>query len=91
MIEILNEIKNKYDAYYFANKYGEANTHKEQFKKLSEYLKEDELSQRALNWISQCYDCYYVNEYNEENNSNPFYYLENKIKEYESRDLNDKN
>lgn len=77
----LNEIKEGYDAFYFANKYGEESTHKEQFKKLRELLKNDEMSQRALNWISNCYDCYYINEYNGEDNSNPFYYLECKIKE----------
>lgn len=77
----LNEIKESYDAYYFANKYDEENTHKEQFEKLSNLLKDDELAQRALSWISNCYDCYYKDEYNAENDNNPFYYLECKIKE----------
>lgn len=79
--EYLLEIWKSYDAFYFANKYGEENTHKEQFKKLRELLKSDELSQRALNWISQCYDCYYKNEYEGMNDDNPFYYLQNKVEE----------
>lgn len=81
----LNEIKESYDAYYFANKYGEELTHKEQFEKLSKLLKDDELAQRALSWISNCYDCYYKDspEFNVEDNNNPFYYLETKIKESE--------
>lgn len=77
----LLEIYQEYDAYYFANKYGEESTHKEQFKRLRELLKDDELSQRALNWISICYDCYYAKEYTEKNDNNPFYYLQNKINE----------
>ena len=77
----LLEIYQEYDAYYFANKYGEESTHKEQFKRLRELLKDDELSQRALNWISSCYDCYYAKEYTEKNDNNPFYYLQNKINE----------
>lgn len=84
MLKKLNEIKDEYDAYYIENKYGEG-THKEQFQKLREYLKDDGMSMRALNWISYCYDCYYKDdeEYNVENYSNPFYYLETKIKEVE--------
>ena len=77
----LLDIYNDYDAYYFANKYGEESTHKEQFKRLRELLREDELSQRALNWVSNCYDCYYAKEYVEMNDNNPFYYLQNKINE----------
>lgn len=82
MLKKLNEIKDEYDAYYIENKYGEG-THKEQFKKLREHLKDDEMSMRALNWISQCYDCYYKDDkiYNIEGDANPFYYLETKIKE----------
>lgn len=79
----LLDIWREYDAFYIANKYGEELTHKEQFKKLRELLKQDELSQRALNWISQCYDCYYKNEFENMNNENPFYYLQNKINEIE--------
>lgn len=80
--DLLNIWKD-YDAFYFANKYGEESTHIEQFKNLRELLKQDELSQRALNWISQCYDCYYKNEFEGMNNDNPFYYLQCKINEME--------
>lgn len=85
MLKKLNEIKDGYDAYYIENKYGEEGTHKEQFEKLREYLKDDEMSMIALNWISHRYDCYYKDDedYNVENDSNPFYYLETKIKEVE--------
>ena len=41
------------------------------------------MSNRALNWISQCYDCYYKNEYDEQDASNPFYYLQCKINNLE--------
>ena len=52
----LLEIWKSYDAYYFANKYGEETTHKKEFKNLRESLKFDEMSYRALNWISKCYE-----------------------------------
>lgn len=77
----LLEIWKSYDAYYFANKYLEETTHKKEFKNLRESLKFDEMSYRALNWISQCYDSYYKNEYENKDDSNPFYYLQCKINE----------
>ena len=80
----LLKIWESYDAYYLANKYGEETTHKEEFKKLRELLKDDEMSHRALNWISRCYDCYYKNEYEEKNDNNPFYYLQNELNNLES-------
>lgn len=83
-MEELNEIRESYDAFYFDNKYGEESTHKEQFEKLRELLKDNELALRALNWISVNYDCYYKDEYNEGSNINPFYYLECEIKKLES-------
>ena len=83
MLKSLNEIKNGYDAYYIENKYGEETTHKEQFEKLREYLKDDGTSTRAFNWIPHCYDCYHKDDKvsNIEGDANPFYYLETKIKE----------
>ncbi len=79
----LLEIWTSYDAYYIGNKYGEENTHKEQFERLRELLKSDEASYKTLNWISQYYDSYYKNEYDLKNRDNPFYYLQCKINELE--------
>ena len=42
----LLEIWENYDAYYFANIYGEGTTHKAQFERLSELLP-DEVSSKA--------------------------------------------
>lgn len=86
--DLLN-IWTSYDAYYFANKYGEGTTHKEEFEKLNKLLN-DNLSVRALSWILNCYDCYYKNEYDEKNDSNPFYYLQCKLNELEGKDKNEK-
>jgi hypothetical protein len=80
----LMEIKQEYDCYFIDNKYGDKGTHDKQFDKLRKLLKDDEMSQRALTWISQCYDCYYIDDFKEENDNNPFYYLEKKIKEIEN-------
>lgn len=79
----LLEIWQSYDAYYFMNKYSDLdkNTHSKQFGALLELLKDDDMCMRALNWISQCYDCYYKNEYELKDDSNPFYYLQCKINE----------
>lgn len=66
-----------YDAYFIGNKYGEG-THEKEFKSLSELLP-DEVSTKALSWIRHCYDCYYKNEYEDMNDSNPFWYLQNKL------------
>lgn len=81
MLEALKKIKEEYDAYYILNKYGEEGTHKEAFEKLRNFLKKDDMSIKALTWISHCYDCYYKNEeeYNVKNITNPFYYLERQI------------
>ena len=81
----LLEIWKSYDAYYFANKYGEYTTHKEQFNRIYELLKDDKLSDKALGWIANCYDSYYKNEYDEKNDSNPFYYLQCKLNDLESK------
>lgn len=78
----LLEIWENYDAYYFANKYGEGTTHKAQFERLSELLP-DEVSSKALSWIKNCYDCYYKKEYEDMNDSNAFWYLQNKLNEKE--------
>ena len=74
--EAINKLKNEYDAYYFANKYGAGTTHKECFELLSD-LKGDKV-ERALNWIRNCWDCYYEYELEE---GNVFDYLESLLGE----------
>lgn len=76
----LKEIWTSYDAFYFANKYGEATTHKDEFSRLEELLK-DEASQEALKYIKYQYDSYYKNEFELMNDNNPFYYLQCRINE----------
>lgn len=74
--EAINKLKNEYDAYYFANKYGAGTTHKECFELLSD-LKGDKVA-NALAWIKNCYDCYYKDELEK---GNAFDYLESLIGE----------
>lgn len=75
-VKALERIKHSYDAFYFANKYGEG-THNEEFAKLSEL--EGEKVQAALAWIKYEYDCYYKENY-EKTADTPFKYLEELIK-----------
>lgn len=75
----LLEIWESYDAYYIGNKYGDG-THNEQFNRLHDILK-DEQSEKALCWIGCYYDCYYKNEYEQLDDSNPFYFLQRKLDE----------
>lgn len=78
----LNEIINEYDAFLINNKYGndDDNTHKEQFNSLSQ-LKGDKVK-NAIGWIKNCYDCYYKDEYiNDEDSA--FAYLKEQIEHYE--------
>jgi len=82
--KMLKEIFEEYDAFFVENKYGEG-THKKQFDTLKEVLKDDEMSMRALNWIHDCYDCYYKDEHKNHvdktkyNERSAFYYLQNKL------------
>lgn len=75
-LKAVDDLLDGYDAYYFINKYSEIdkNTHSNQFSILFEFLKDDEMSMRALNWIKNCYDCYYKKQY-ENDEESPFYYL----------------
>lgn len=74
----LKDILDSYDAYFIVNKYGnkEQNTHHEQFSTLKELLKDDKASLVALDYLYYNYDCYYKNEFNTMDDSNPFYYLQ---------------
>ena len=72
----LHSIKEEYDAYFVANKYGTC-THEKEFNLLLNHFKTNEMALRALNWIKNNYDCYYIKEQDEEG---PFYYLEQKLK-----------
>jgi hypothetical protein len=80
----VNNLLDSYDAFYFQNKYSEADktTHSEEFVELGKLLKEDDTSMRALGWIKNCYDCYYKADLEKpENKDNAFNYLKNKIEE----------
>lgn len=78
LLKALDEIKENYDAFYIANKYGK-NTHKKQFQLLEKHLKGKDVS-NALIWIINEYDCYYKNYYIIEKGT-AFEYLRNLIKE----------
>lgn len=79
--EAINNLKNEYDAYYFENKYGTC-THQEEFDLLSTLKGErvDKKLEWALEWIKNCYDCYYKDELEE---GNAFDYLESLLGETE--------
>ena len=79
-LKAIDDLLDSYDAYYFINKYSELdkNTHNSQFSILYEFLKDDEMSMRALNWIKNCYDCYYKKQF-ENDEESPFYYLKGAI------------
>ena len=76
LLKALEEIKESYDAFYLANKYGDC-THKEQFEKLSQ-VKGLSLETGALAWVRYEYDCYYKNEFEDERGT-AFEYIRNLI------------
>lgn len=81
ILKAINSIMNKYDAYYFRNKYSdESNTHKKEFELLIKYFKNDKIGLKAIKWIKDKYDCHYKNEFNNDRNS-AFSYLKNKLGE----------
>lgn len=67
LLKALDELLNEYDAYYFINRYVEFEsdkcTHHEQFMMLKDFVKDDELGNKALSWIRFAYDCYYKKEF----------------------------
>lgn len=75
-IKALDSIKDSYDAFYIANKYGDNGTHDKEFELLSEL--KGELVPKALGWIKHQYDCYYKDKYKDESGS-AFEYLRNLI------------
>ncbi len=68
-LEAVDKLENEYDAFYIENKYGDG-THKKEFELLAKLKGEKVLN--ALNWIRNCYDCYYKHENGEDS---PFEYL----------------
>lgn len=68
-LEAIDRLENEYDAYYIENKYG-TNTHEKEFDLLKE-LHGDKVK-NALDWIRDCYDCYYKDDNDE---TSPFEYL----------------
>lgn len=81
ILKAIDTLYNEYDAFYMLNTLGDIddNTHKEEFKMLSE-LKGERVDS-ALNWIRFCYDCYYKNEYTGEETA--FAYLRQAINQQE--------
>lgn len=82
LLTALNNLLDEYDAYYIANKYSkfedEDCTHHNEFMLLKDFVKDDELGMKALNWIRYCYDCYYKDEVLESEDT-AFSYLKNLI------------
>ena len=68
-LNAVDKLENEYDAFYFENKYG-GGTHSKEFELLKNLKGEKVLN--ALNWIRNCYDCYYKRENGEDS---PFEYL----------------
>jgi hypothetical protein len=81
-IEALKSIHDGYDAFYIANKYGDHGTHDEEFKVLSEAVKNDELSGHAIAWIKDCWDCFDGDSSDYGDVENPFGYLLNYLNEH---------
>ncbi len=77
----LDQLMNEYDAFFIENKYGKG-THNEQFEILEQLIEETgDQACIALCWIRDCYDCYYKEEY--DNEESAFGYLRSLIKKYE--------
>lgn len=80
----LDKIIDSYDAFYMINKYSgeslDGNTHKEEFLELLDYFKDDTLTKSAICWMLDCYDCYYKNDYLNDDQS-AIVYLKNKLEE----------
>ena len=77
LLKALDEIKESYDAFYFANKYGEAKTHRKQFDMLAK-VEGLSLACGALCWIMYEYDCCYKYDYEDETGT-AFEYIRNLI------------
>ena len=80
-LKAIDDLYNEYDAYYFVNKYDglENNTHREQFELLADLLVKDyPMAGSALSWIKNCYDCYYKEQYLNDDES-PFSYLKSAV------------
>ena len=83
IIKAIDSLFSSYDAFYFANKYSSfedfiGNTHEKEFSILLNYFNKNEKCLHALKWIMQCYDCYYCEEFEDENSA--FNYLKQHIK-----------
>lgn len=78
-LKAVDSLLDSYDAYYIANKYDEKNnTHKKEFKMLIDLFENSEMDLRAIQWIHNCYDCYYKSQY-ENDEKSPFAYLKASI------------
>lgn len=82
LLKAVDELQNEYDAFTMMNRYSweeDENTHANQFKILIDAKLKGDKVVNALHWIHDCYDCYYKNEVEEDEN-NPFNYLRGVIK-----------
>lgn len=78
-LKAVDNLLDSYDAYYIVNKYDlKNNTHKKEFEMLIDLFKDSEMNLRAIQWIHNCYDCYYKNQY-ENDEESPFNYLKESI------------
>ncbi len=78
LIKAIDDLWNNYDAFLFYNKY-EENTHKKQFELLEERFKQDEMSMKAIEWIKNCYDCYFKEDFNDDKSA--FAYLKKQLED----------
>mgnify|MGYP006956326525 FL=1 len=86
-LKAVDNLLDSYDAYYIANKYDEKNnTHKKEFKMLIDLFENSEMDLRAIQWIHNCYDCYYKSQY-ENDEESPFAYLKKSInRKFDAKD-----
>lgn len=87
LLESVNNLQNEYDAFLMMNRYSwgiDKNSHAKEFELLSK-LKGEKV-QNALAWIHDCYDCYYKDEI-EKNENNPFNYLRGYIENAGKRNV----
>ena len=78
LIKAIDDLWNNHDAFLFYNKY-EENTHKKQFELLEERFKQDEMSMKAIEWIKNCYDCYFKEDFNDDKSA--FAYLKKQLED----------
>lgn len=77
LLKAVDVLQNEYDAFMMMNRYSWEeckNSHAKEFKLLIDAKLKGDKVDNAINWIHDCYDCYYLEEMKEDEN-NPFDYL----------------